>query len=199
MTSQRLRLFVAVDIPAELLEGLNASLAPLRARPEVKSARWTTAANQHVTLKFLGWVEAEAVDPVATALVSVVSSYEPSTITLAGLGAFPSERRARVLWAGLDDPAGLLRALASGIEGALVPLGFGTEKRDFSPHLTLARFKPPAALAGVLSEEQGVAPARFDVDHLVLYRSHLHPKGASYEVLGTIPLGAPSKEQGAAH
>ena len=199
MTSERLRLFVAVDIPADLLEGLNASLASLRARPEVTSARWTTAANQHVTLKFLGWVDTEAVDPVATALALVASSHQPSTITLAGLGAFPSERRARVLWAGLDDPAGLLKALASGLEAALAPLGFGVEKRDFTPHLTLARFKPPASLAGVLSEERGVAPARFDVDHLVLYRSQLHPKGASYEVLGTIPLGAASKGQEAAH
>jgi len=199
VSSERLRLFVAVDIPTNLLEDLNASLAPLRARPEVSSARWTTAANQHVTLKFLGWVDDEAVDPVAAAVASVASSHEPATITLAGLGAFPSERRARVLWAGLDDPAGLLMSLASGLEAALVPLGFGTEKRGFRPHLTVARFKPPASLAGVLSEERGVTPARFDVDHLVLYRSHLHPKGASYEVLGTIPLGAPSKEQEAAH
>jgi 2'-5' RNA ligase len=199
VSSERLRLFVAVDIPTNLLEDLNASLAPLRARPEVSSARWTTAANQHVTLKFLGWVDAEAVDPVAAAVASVASSHEPATITLAGLGAFPSERRARVLWAGLEDPARLLMSLASGLEAALVPLGFGTEKRDFRPHLTLARLKPPASLAGVLSEVREVAPARFDVDHLVLYRSHLHPKGASYEVLGTIPLRAPSKGQEAAH
>jgi 2'-5' RNA ligase len=198
VSSERLRLFVAVDIPAGLLEALNDSLAPLRARSEVTSARWTTPANQHVTLKFLGWVEAEAVDPVAATLVSVASSHEPSTITLAGLGAFPSERRARVLWAGLDDPAGLLSALASDLEAALVPVGFKAEKRGFTPHVTLARFKPPASIAGVLSEERGVAPARFDVDHLVLYRSHLHPKGASYEVLGTIPLGARSKGQEAA-
>jgi RNA 2',3'-cyclic 3'-phosphodiesterase len=199
VSSERLRLFVAVDVPVGLLEALNDSLAPLRARTEVTSARWTTPANQHVTLKFLGWVDADALDPVTATLVSVASSHEPSTITLAGLGAFPSERRARVLWAGLDDPAGLLSALASDLEAALVPVGFKAEKRGFTPHLTLARFKPPASIAGVLSEEQGAAPARFDVDHLVLYRSHLHPKGASYEVLGTIPLGPRSKGQEAAH
>jgi RNA 2',3'-cyclic 3'-phosphodiesterase len=199
VSSERLRLFVAVDVPAGLLEALNDSLAPLRARTEVTSARWTTPANQHVTLKFLGWVDADAVNSVTATLVSVASSHEPSTITLAGLGAFPSERRARVLWAGLDDPAGLLSALASDLEAALVPLGFKAEKRGFTPHLTLGRFKPPASIAGVLSEEQGAAPARFDVDHLVLYRSHLHPKGASYEVLATIPLGARSRGREAAH
>jgi RNA 2',3'-cyclic 3'-phosphodiesterase len=193
VTSERLRLFIAADLPPDLLEDLHESLAPLRARPEFASARWTVPANQHVTLKFLGWVDSELVDGVVTTLESVASSHEPSTLTIAGLGVFPSERRARVLWVGLEDPAGLLAALAADLEPALAPLGFEAEKRAFTPHLTLARFKPPASIVGVLSEEPRVAEKSFDVDHLALYRSHLHPKGASYEVLGTIPLGARSK------
>jgi 2'-5' RNA ligase len=193
VTSERLRLFIAADLPPDLLENLNESMAPLRARPEFASARWTVPANQHVTLKFLGWVDAQKLEGVATTLESVASSHEPSTIMIAGLGAFPSERRARVLWVGLDDPGGLLAALAADLEAALEPLGFGTEKRAFTPHLTLARFKPPASIAGVLSVEPRVGEPRFDVDHLALYRSHLHPKGASYEALGTVPLGARSK------
>ena len=195
MSSERLRLFIAADLPPDLLEDLDHSLAPVRARPEVKSARWTVPANQHVTLKFLGWVDEGALDGVAGTLASVATSHEPSTISLAGLGAFPSERRARVLWVGLDDPAGLLAALAQDLEASLVPLGFEAEKRAFTPHLTLARFKPPASIAGVLSEVPGVAEPSFEVGHLALYRSHLHPKGARYEVLGTIPLGAHSKEE----
>jgi len=193
VSSERLRLFIAADLPPDLLRGLNESLEQLRTRPEVESARWTVPANQHVTLKFLGWVDAGTVDEVEATLASVASSHEPSTITLAGLGAFPSERRARVLWMSLDDPAGLLTALAGDLETALVPVGFEAEKRGFSPHLTLARFKPPASLAGVLSEVPRVAEPLFEVGHLALYRSHLHPKGAKYEVLGTIPLGAHSK------
>ena len=193
MSSERLRLFIAADLPTDVLEDLNKALAPLRARPEVDSARWTVPANQHITLKFLGWVDAGVVDEVADTLASVASLHEPSTITLAELGAFPSERRARVLWVGLDDQAGLLAALAGDLESALVPLGVEAEKRGFTPHLTLARFKPPASIAGVLSEGPRVAPSQFDVGHLALYRSHLHPKGASYEVIGTIPLGRRSK------
>ena len=102
--------------------------------------------------------------------------------------------RARVLWVGLDDPAGLLAALARDLEAALVPLGFEAEPRAFTPHLTLARFKPPASVAGVLSDEPRVTAPSFEVGHLALYRSHLHPKGARYEVLATIPLGSHSKE-----
>jgi 2'-5' RNA ligase len=194
MSSERLRLFIAVDLPPDLLEDLNTTLAPVRARPEVESARWTVPANQHVTLKFLGWVDAGVLDGVAGTLASVAFSHEPATISLAGLGAFPSEMRARVLWVGLDDPAGLLAALARDLEAALVPLGFEAEPRAFTPHLTLARFKPPASVAGVLSDEPRVTAPSFEVGHLALYRSHLHPKGARYEVLATIPLGSHSKE-----
>lgn len=194
MSSERLRLFIAADLPPALLEDLNNTLAPLRAKPDLESARWTVPANQHVTLKFLGWVDAGAVDRVTAVLASVASSHEPATITLAGLGAFPSERRTRVLWIGLDDPEGLFTALARDLESSLVPLGFHAETRAFTPHLTLARFKPPASVAGVLSEQPRVAEPSFEVGHLALYRSHLHPKGAKYEVLGTIPLGSHSKE-----
>lgn len=189
MSSERLRLFVAADLPPDLLGALSETLASLRSRPEVASARWTQPANQHVTLKFLGWVEAGTLDPITDALAAVASSHEPATLSLSGLGAFPSARRARVLWAGLDDPAGLLAALASNLEAALAPLGFGSETRPFAPHLTLARFKPPASIAGVLSEVPPVAEPSFEVDRLALYRSHLHPKGARYEILRSLGLG----------
>ena len=189
MKPERLRLFVAADLPPDLLHALHDSTKSLRSKPEVASARWTAPANQHVTLKFLGWVDAGAVDRIAAALATVVSAHEPATITVTGLGAFPSGRRARVLWAGLDDPAGLLAALASHLDRALAPLGFEPETRAFTPHLTLARFKPPASVAGVLSEVPKLPEPSFEVAHLALYRSHLHPKGARYEVLRSLTLG----------
>lgn len=190
MSPERLRLFVAVDLPPDLLEALDESLAALRSRPEVASARWTVPANQHVTLKFLGWVDAGTVGPIAETLATVASSHEPATITLTNLGAFPSERGARVLWAGLHDPAGLLTALVSDLDPALVPLGFEPENRRFTPHLTLARFKPPGSVAGVLAEEPRVAEPSFEVDRVHLYRSHLHPRGARYEILSSFVLGS---------
>ena len=188
MSFERLRLFVAADPPPDLLEALDESIAPLRSRPELVSARWTVPANQHVTLKFLGWVEVGTVEPIVASLAAVASSHEAATITLTGLGAFPSERRARVLWAGLEDPAGLLAALASDLDASMGSLGFESETRAFTPHLTLARFKPPASVAGVPSEVPGVAEPSFEVDRLHLYRSHLHPKGARYEILRSLEL-----------
>ncbi|MGH2697772.1 MAG: RNA 2',3'-cyclic phosphodiesterase [Actinomycetota bacterium] len=186
--SERLRLFVAADVPPELLDSVNRALAPLRSRDDLGSARWTKPANQHLTLKFLGWVDAEARDPIDEAVGGVAGAHEAGVVTLEGLGAFPSQRRARVLWLGLRDPRALLTALATALDSSLEPLGFEAEKRAFTPHLTLARFKPPASIQGVLNEVE-LPEASFDVGHLALYRSRLHPKGASYEVLEAFPLG----------
>jgi RNA 2',3'-cyclic 3'-phosphodiesterase len=183
---ERFRLFVAVDVPTEQLQRLAAALAPRRSLLE--DARWTKPENQHVTLKFLGWVDASRLDGVSAALEPVGRSHRAASLSLAGLGAFPSERRARVLWVGLDDPAGLLPSLASAADEALAPLGFEPESRAFSPHLTLARLRRPASVSALVTEPFAAGTPPFVVKHLALYRSYLHPQGARYEVLEAYPL-----------
>jgi RNA 2',3'-cyclic 3'-phosphodiesterase len=183
----RLRLFVAADVPAPLLDALQAATAPLRSSEELAAARWTKPSNQHLTLKFLGWVDPGRRAEISAKIAAVAHSGEAGTVRLQGLGVFPSARRARVLWVGLDDPGGVLTSLAAAFDSALEPLGFEVEKRAFTPHLTLARFKPPASIKGVLDEVE-VPESSFDVDHVALYRSRLHPKGASYEVLEAFRL-----------
>jgi RNA 2',3'-cyclic 3'-phosphodiesterase len=194
MPDERLRLFVAVDVPTEQLEWLAAALAPRRSLLE--GARWTKPENQHVTLKFLGWVDAPRVDDVSAALEPVGRSHRAASLSLTELGAFPSERRARVLWVGLDDPAGLLPSLAAATDEALAPLGFEPESRAFSPHLTLARLKRPASVSALVTEPFDAGTAPFVVNHLALYRSYLHPQGARYEVLRTYPLGQEVDKEG---
>jgi len=187
MPDERLRLFVAVDVPTEQLERLAAAVAPRRSLLE--GPRWTKPENQHVTLKFIGWVDAPRLETISAALEAVGRSHGAAPLSLAGLGAFPSERKARVLWVGLDDPAGLLSGLAAATDGALAPLGFEPESRAFSPHLTLARLKRPASVSALVTEPFDAGSAPFVVNHLALYRSYLHPQGARYEVLRTYPLG----------
>ncbi|MDQ4058058.1 MAG: RNA 2',3'-cyclic phosphodiesterase [Actinomycetota bacterium] len=187
MPGERLRLFVAVDVPTEQREALAAALAPRRSRLE--GARWTKPENQHVTLKFLGWVDSARLDDVSAALGPVGRSHRAAPLSLTGLGAFPSERRARVLWVGLEDPTGLLPRLATATDEALAPLGFERESRAFSPHLTLARLKRPASVSDLVIEPFDAGTRPFVVNHLALYRSYLNPQGARYEVLEAYPLG----------
>jgi 2'-5' RNA ligase len=95
----------------------------------------------------------------------------------------------RVLWVGLHDSDKALVDLAKALDRGFEPLGFEPEKRDFTPHLTLARFKMPVRLDEPLPEIPVTDLPEFEVSALRLYRSHLSPKGARYEVVRDFPLG----------
>jgi len=183
-----LRLFIAVDVPERVRDRVQDAIGPWRER--VPRAKWVPKQNQHVTLKFLGSTWPRLVGWVTESVEAVARQSEPFETRVTGLGAFPSARRARVLWAGLDDPGGRLATLAADLEGALAK-EFAPEKRAFTAHLTVARFDPPVPLDG---EEEvaaaDVASEPFAVDRLVLYRSHLRRPASVYEPMGEFPLGA---------
>ncbi|MDP9234003.1 MAG: RNA 2',3'-cyclic phosphodiesterase [Actinomycetota bacterium] len=186
MTSgERLRLFVAVDVPTDHLARVQELTAPLRA--ELGGARWTSESNQHITVKFLGSTPSERLAEVAEVCADVAARHASAEVHLNGLGAFPSLRRARVLWMGIDDPDGVLQRVAGALDRGFEALGYAREPRVYTPHLTLARMKSPAPIRGPLP----VMPTQlspFSIDHLTLYRSRLSPRGAVYEVLERFAL-----------
>ena len=180
-----MRLFVAARIPDDRLELLDAALEPLRVK--LINARWVPPDNQHLTLKFLGWAPADLLDGVATTCAMVAAGRPGGRLALTDLGAFPSKTRIRVLWVGVDDPSGVLAALAADLERAFEPLGFPSEGRPYTPHLTVARFKLPVPMkSGFPSLPVSIAP--FELGEITLFRSHLSPKGARYEAIGAFPL-----------
>jgi RNA 2',3'-cyclic 3'-phosphodiesterase len=190
--AESLRLFVAVDMPEESKGALEQAVNPWRER--LGAGRWVVRDNWHVTLKFLGRTWPRLLPVVAAAGREVASTVVPFQVRLSGLGVFPGPSRARVLWAGLDDPDGHLTGLSEGLDAALAK-DFTPEKRAFTPHLTVARFNPPIPMrehAEALAGTPIDAPP-FTVDRLVLYRSHLSPRGARYEALEGFPLGSSSR------
>jgi RNA 2',3'-cyclic 3'-phosphodiesterase len=178
---ERLRLFVAVTPPGPHLDTLSASVASWR--DAAPPARWVAPDGQHVTLKFLGWTPSDRRAPLDDVLAMVAAGRRRARLSWGAVGAFPSPRRARVLWVGLDDPAGLLAGLAADLDAALEPLGWGREARPFTPHLTLARFRSPARLEQLPRLDDMAALPAFEVSAISLYRSRLHPSGARYELL----------------
>jgi 2'-5' RNA ligase len=185
--SERIRSFIAVDIGAEVRAALG-QLSRTLARGGA-DARWVKPEGMHATLKFLGGVEAERLEQVRAALGQAAAGHACLHLRVAGLGAFPTMRRPRVLWAGLHCQG--LRELAAAIDAALVPLGFEPEKRDFNAHVTLARLRSLRgweSLAPVVQAHAGDEFGRIDIDAVVLYRSTLHRDGAIYTPLWTIPL-----------
>ena len=141
-----------------------------------------------MTLKFLGRTWPRLVAWVEEAVETVARRNAPFETRVTGLGAFPSQRRARVLWAGLDDPERRLASLAADVEGALAK-EFTPEKRSFTAHLTVARFEPPVPFDGKEIAEADVASDPFAVDRLVMYRSHLQRPAPIYEPIEEFALG----------
>jgi RNA 2',3'-cyclic 3'-phosphodiesterase len=184
-TEKPLRLFVAASVPEEELARIDAATKDLRDR--LIGGRWAPIENQHVTLKFLGRTAPAGLADVAAVIEGVATRHRPAELSVDGLGVFPSVRRARVLWAGLRDDAGLLKSIADELAREFVPLGYKSEKRGFTPHLTLARFRDPVPVEAARLELAEGAP--FTVAKVDLYRSHLSPKGAKYEVLRSFELG----------
>lgn len=136
-----MRLFTAIDIPEDVMEGFRSLLK--RLKPLAKLS-WSRAENLHITTKFIGEWPEERLDEMKRTLAATRVP-APIDIAVRGLGWFPNERRPRVFWAGIDggEP---LRALARATEQAVAQLGVPVEERAYSPHLTLARIKEAVPL-----------------------------------------------------
>ena len=186
MSAGTIRLFAAAAVPPEHLREIEERTRHLQQLWPI--ARWTPIANQHITLKFLGSTQVDLLERVQGACREVGRPESPADLQLRGLGVFPNLRRARVVWVGVEDPSGVLTQLAADLDQALEPLGFGPEKRAFTPHLTLARFKQPQRLDS-LPEDRSPALA-FSLQAFDLWRSHLSPRGARYELVERFPLAA---------
>ncbi len=185
MPSGNRRLFVAIDVPQTHLEAVEGATAPLR--EQFPNARWAPLANQHITVKFLGSTPVEQRDAVASVCRSVAERHTRSQLSLGKIGAFPSSKRIRVLWIGLGDPEGLLTTVAGALDEGFTSLGYRAEKRGFTPHLTLARFREIVRVEALPDIDlPDLDP--WLVDRLSLYRSHLSPRGATYELLEEYPL-----------
>jgi 2'-5' RNA ligase len=179
-----LRLFVAIEIPSDVRDLVEEAVAPIRqTHPR---AKWVPKQNQHVTLKFIGSTYPRLVDRVTEAIGDVATAWQPFETRVDGLGAFPSERRAAVLWAGLDDAGGRMTELASALDTALAK-EFAPEERAFTPHLTVARFRPPERLGELPT---GLRSDVFTIDQVVLFRSQVRRPAPIYTPVGTFPLGA---------
>jgi RNA 2',3'-cyclic 3'-phosphodiesterase len=183
------RLFIGIELGERVVEKVEREVARLSRRaPE---ARWVRAENAHLTLAFLGEVDEALVPRLEAVLERVAGRHPPLTLTLEGGGGFGSSRRPRVLWLDLGGDVPLLADVHADLWGELVPLGFEPERRDFRPHLTLARAKDPRgdpALAECVEALAKVDLGEARIGRLVLFRSHLSPKGARYQALFTAPL-----------
>ena len=178
-----MRTFVAVFPPQEVREALFRAARDL---PSGNAFRLVGQERIHLTLKFLGDVTEDELDRSRQALEHLSGRHEPFEVSTSGFGAFPSDRRARVLWAGIEAGAGLLRSVAKDVEELLGPAGFGREDRPYIPHLTLGRSR--ARQAKLAHPDTPPPELRFTVSGVDLVQSAPGKHGVTYQVLATFPF-----------
>ncbi len=183
---------MAVDLPGQVREELGRAQGELK-RQDLSHLRWVRPQGIHLTLKFLGETPAARVAAITEALASATSGQPGFRLALGASGTFGKRHSPRVLWLDVTGDVERLRGLQTAVENALVEIGFPSEDRGFSPHLTLARVPQPArpGTAERIAEALcAVTPpqAEFDVREVVLMRSTLQPGGAVYERLAAFPL-----------
>jgi len=192
-----MRAFVAIDLPEKIRSALSREQAELRdslakmnrdTGKQDAEIRWTKPEGIHLTLKFLGEIAQARINHVIESL-SAIGAFESFPIEVKGFGFFPSASRPQVFWAGVEAPPALTH-LAGVIEEAMEKIGFAPEKRNYSPHLTLARFKNPRPRPELraLVEAQGqISLGRFEAAEFFLFESKLSPHGAEYGKVARFP------------
>lgn len=179
------RIFVAFDISADARVTAADHMDRLRRDFADCPASWTNAEKLHFTLRFLGDVAGAHIEAVCRTAEEVAAESSMFELSLAGTGVFPSPGKARVLWIGTKGDIDRVALTKSRLDERLVGLGFERESKRFTPHLTLARLKNPAACRPLVSRHLAstIESPLFTVGEIVVYESKLHPSGSAYTAL----------------
>lgn len=199
-----IRAFLAVELSPALRVELATVQQELKHRiePELKRGTrisWAQPTSIHLTLKFLGDMDEQVVDPLRVALGEAIERQRPVAVPLERLGVFPHPQAPRVLWAGPSEQwekgteAKRLAEIHGAIEQACEGLGFLRERRPFSPHLTLARMKMGERQVGATLAKSGLLDyplslGSLAMDSFVLMQSELKPTGSVYTKLWDVRL-----------
>jgi 2'-5' RNA ligase len=189
-----LRAFIALEIPAKVQKDIYHATSSLR-NGTGSLIRWVPAENMHLTLKFLGDISPVNVEFLTQMIRTEADSHHSFDIHLTGLGSFPSPKRPRVIYIGIQAPAEL-EAFQHAVESAARRLGYESEDRSFSPHLTVGRVKHALRISAIDQQKirHALEETKIDslgtarVDSVHLYKSDLKPTGSVYTKLFSAPL-----------
>lgn len=189
-----IRSFIAIDLNAETQKKLGDVIRQFK-QDTNNIVRWVPENNIHVTLKFLGDTSPANLEILKKILTTEANRVQAFDLKIEGLGAFPSLRRPRVIWVGVEAPPALF-ALQRSIDTETQRLGYAPEDRPFSPHLTLGRLSHNAMpdeirkIGDMLSASKVSLSAIVKVKTVILFRSDLLPGGAVYTPIHTAQFKA---------
>jgi len=184
-----LRCFIAIDIPEPIKREIGKLIDVLKKYDA--DVKWVSAANFHLTLKFLGNTPESSIPGIKMALSSIVSSYQPFCIKIIGTGMFPTRKNPRVCWVGIEG-SDILKKVKEDIENSMLQFGFKKEDKDFNPHMTIGRVRSLKGIMNIVNELAFFQEQDFgtvNVDNLKIMKSDLKPGGPEYTCLYDIAFG----------
>jgi 2'-5' RNA ligase len=186
-----MRSFIAVDVSESVLAEIENLVTSWKSR--LRGARWVRSGNHHLTLRFLGETSEATLEHLSDSMATIAAESAPFRLSFDGVGYFPSARRPRIFWVGVTDPPAALLDLQRRIETEIRRQGFEPEKRRFTPHLTVARFRgacPDPECEQLAREYENHSFGFSNIKDVIVYQSVLKPEGAEYSELRRLRLGA---------
>ena len=189
---EQMRSFIAIELPDELKRALGQLESRLKtAQPS--SIKWVDPDSIHLTLKFLGNIDANLTGEITGVMTESARGIPPFRLEVKDLGVFPNLKRVQVVWVGITGEIDKIAQLQQNLESNLARLGFTPEARSFTPHLTLARLRNQASLderqrLGQLIANTSFAAGTIKVDSISLIKSQLTREGAIYSRLRSVEL-----------
>ncbi|MFA6383803.1 MAG: RNA 2',3'-cyclic phosphodiesterase [Candidatus Omnitrophota bacterium] len=182
-----MRAFIAIELPQDIKDSISRLQAKLKASGA--DVKWVPPSNIHLTLKFVGEIDATTQNGVCVLLNEIAAHTPPFTIRLAGLGAFPGSRSPRIIWVGLSQGQDQTKTIVDQLESGLEKYGIGRENRPFSSHITIGRVRSQKNMQHLthdMSETEATIAEKlgeFKAGKITLFKSTLLPNGPVYEIL----------------
>jgi RNA 2',3'-cyclic 3'-phosphodiesterase len=180
------RVFLAVQVPDAARIATSEHISALRLDFPDARISWVRTENLHITIKFLGKVEADCIEIIKNIALAAASSIRPFKIRFGVPGSFGE----KVLYISLTDEASGLTHLHRNLEIGLEKAGFQKEKRPFRSHLTIGRVRSDKGIKPLIQRHRSasVESVEFEVAELVLFESIMSVSGSEYRKLATFPL-----------
>jgi len=190
---ERHRLFIAIALPEPVRRASEKAQDELRAALPAKSIRWTRSEQFHLTMRFLGGVEAQQVDRLNDAVRRACAGSGVLQLRAARIGVFPGPRRPRVVWTGVDDRDGRLAALQCSIEAATNAFTEEPPQEQFTGHITLARCRDinrheASTLVSLVQAMGEKSFGHWTAGAVDIVRSEPTPQGSRYTTFAEISL-----------
>jgi len=182
-----MRAFIAIELP-ETIKGFLAGIQE-RLKKSGADVKWVNPKNIHLTLKFLGEIDAERLPKAIQIMEDVIKDKKAFQVGICCIGSFPRINSPRVIWAGTDKGSKEAKEIAKDLEEKIAKIGIPKENRPFSSHITIGRTRSMLNRENLAHELNNLVTKfaeenlLFLVTKIILFKSTLTPKGPIYEVI----------------